>query len=87
VHEVAKRLSKDLGQVLVIWGVQRGHIVQPKSNFQDFELSAKDIAELNALEHHKRLIFPVHWGFNIFDKSGEDAVKKATKDVAESIQV
>lgn len=31
VHELAERLKKDPGQVLVSWGVQKGHVVLPKS--------------------------------------------------------
>lgn len=31
VHELAKRLGKDQGQLLVSWGVQKGHVVLPKS--------------------------------------------------------
>jgi diketogulonate reductase-like aldo/keto reductase len=88
VHEVAKRLGKDPGQVLVSWGVQTGHVVLSKSvtasriarNFQDFEIPAEEMAELNALERHKRFNFPMRWGFDIFDEAGEEAVREAAKD-------
>jgi diketogulonate reductase-like aldo/keto reductase len=91
VHEVGKRLSKDPGQVLVSWGVQTGHVVLPKSvtasriasNFQDFEVSREDMAELNALERHKRFNFPMRWGFDIFDEAGEEAVRKAAEEAGE----
>jgi diketogulonate reductase-like aldo/keto reductase len=91
VHEVAKRLGKDPGQVLVSWGVQSGHVVLPKSvtasriasNFQDFEIPADEMSELNALERHKRFNFPARWGFDIFDEAGEEAVKKAATKAGE----
>ena len=91
VHEVAKRLGKDPGQVLVSWGVQTGHVVLPKSvtasriasNFQDFQIPAAEMDELNALERHKRFNFPMRWGFDIFDEAGEEAVKRAAKDAGE----
>jgi diketogulonate reductase-like aldo/keto reductase len=91
VHEVAKRLGKDPGQVLVSWGVQTGHVVLSKSvtasriarNFQDFEIPAEEMAELNALERHKRFNFPVRWGFDIFDEAGEEVVREAARDAGE----
>ena len=91
VHEVAKTLGKDPGQVLVSWGVQRGHIVLPKSvtksrivsNFQDFEIPDAQFAELNALERHKRFNFPARWGFDIFDEAGEEIVRKIAKEAGE----
>ena len=92
VHEVAAKLGKDPGQVLVSWGVQRGHVVLPKSvtasriasNFQDFIIPDEQMAELNALERHKRFNFPAHWGFDIFDEAGKNFVKKAAQDAGES---
>lgn len=91
VHEVAKKLGKDPGQVLVSWGVQRGHVVLPKSvtpsriesNFQDFVIPEEQMQELFALERHKRFNFPARWGFDIFDEAGEQSVKKAALDAAE----
>lgn len=91
VHDVAKTLGKDPGQVLVSWGVQRGTVVLPKSvtasriasNFQDFVIPDAQFAELNALERHKRFNFPARWGFDIFDEAGEEFVKKAAKDAGE----
>jgi diketogulonate reductase-like aldo/keto reductase len=95
VHEVAKKLGKDPGQVLVSWGVQRGHIVLPKSvtasriasNFQDFIIPQQEFAELNALERHKRFNFPARWGFDIFDEAGEETVKKAAKEAGEENKI
>ncbi|RDW62391.1 alcohol dehydrogenase-4 [Coleophoma cylindrospora] len=91
VHEVAKKLGRDPGQVLASWGVQRGTIVLPKSvtpsriasNFQDFVIPDEQYKELNALERHKRFNFPARWGFDIFDEAGEEVVKKAAKDAGE----
>ena len=95
VHKIAERLSKDPGQILVSWGVQRGHVVLPKSvtasriasNFQDFIMPEEQFAELNALERHKRFNFPARWGFDIFDEVGEEAVKRAAKDAGEENKV
>lgn len=36
------------------------------------------MAELDALERHKRFNFPAHWGFDIFDEAGEIKIRKAT---------
>ncbi|KAH7370039.1 alcohol dehydrogenase [Rhexocercosporidium sp. MPI-PUGE-AT-0058] len=91
VHEVAQRLGKDPGQLLVSWGVQRGHVVLPKSvtpsriasNFQDFVVPEEEMQELFALERHKRFNFPARWGFDIFDEAGEEFVKRAALDAAE----
>jgi len=91
VHEVGKKLCKDPGQVLVSWGVQRGHVVLPKSvtdsriasNFQDFEIPEAEFAELNALERHKRFNFPARWGYDIFQELGEEAVKKIAREAGE----
>jgi len=88
VHELAKQLGKDPGQLLVSWGVQRGTIVLPKSvtasriesNFQDFVIPEAQFAELNTLERHKRFGFPAFWGCDIFDEAGVEAVQKAARD-------
>ena len=52
-------------------------------NFQDFEIPPEEMAELNALERHRRFNFPMRWGFDIFDEAGEEAVKKCAKDAGE----
>jgi diketogulonate reductase-like aldo/keto reductase len=91
VHEIAKTLGKDPGQILVSWGVQRGHIVLPKSvtasriasNFQDFVIPDEQMAELNALERHKRFNFPARWGFDIFDEAGDETVQRIAKEAGE----
>ncbi|KAH7127613.1 Aldo/keto reductase [Dactylonectria macrodidyma] len=57
VHGIAKITGKEPGQVLVSWGIKRGFSVLPKSvkvsriesNFQAFDLSDEDYAELTAL--------------------------------------
>ena len=92
VHEVAKKLDMDPGQVLVSWGVQRDTVVLPKSvtekriigNFQDQVLPDSAMQKLNAMERHKRFNFPARWGSDIFDEAGEEAVKKAAKETAAS---
>ncbi|KAI5840159.1 alcohol dehydrogenase [Morchella snyderi] len=92
VHELSKRLGRDRGQILVSWGVQKGHVVLPKSvtksriesNFQDFIIPEVEFEELNALERHKRFNFPAHWGYDIFDEAGDERVKQAALDWAEA---
>ncbi|KAH8657194.1 NADP-dependent oxidoreductase domain-containing protein [Tricladium varicosporioides] len=91
VHEVAKKLGQDPGQVLVSWGVQTGHVVLPKSvtesriksNFNDEILPEWAMRELNSLERHKRFNFPARWGFDIFDEGGVETVKKIAQEAGE----
>lgn len=91
VHEVAKKLTFDAGQVLVSWGVQSGHVVLPKSvtesriksNFDDAKLPDWALKELNTLERYKRFNFPARWGYDIFGEVGADVVKKAAEDAGE----
>jgi diketogulonate reductase-like aldo/keto reductase len=91
VHEIAKKLGKDPGQVLVSWGVQRGSIVLPKSvtasriesNFRDLVIPPEYMSELDALERHKRFNFPTRWGFDIFEEAGTEAVQKIAKEAGE----
>lgn len=91
VHEIGKKLGKDAGQVLVSWGVQRGSVVLPKSvtasriasNFQDFIIPDEEMAELNALERHKRFNFPARWGFDIFEEAGTENVQKIAREARE----
>ncbi|TVY86277.1 Aldehyde reductase, partial [Lachnellula willkommii] len=91
VHEIAKKLQLDAGQVLVSWGVQKGHVVLPKSvtesriksNLNEVELPGWAMKELDALERHKRFNFPARWGYDIFDEAGADAVLKAAENAGE----
>lgn len=91
VHSVAKKLGMDPGVLLGSWGVQRGHVVLPKSvtpsriasNLKVQQLPEDAYAELNSLERHKRFNFPARWGYDIFDEAGEETVKKAASDAAE----
>jgi diketogulonate reductase-like aldo/keto reductase len=79
----------------VSWGVQRGQVVLPKSvtasriasNFQDFVIPEEQMAKLNALERRKRFNFQSHWGFDIFDEAGVEAVKKIAEDAAEKNKI
>jgi diketogulonate reductase-like aldo/keto reductase len=85
VHEVAKDLGVDAGQVLASWGVQRGTVVLPKSVTEKRIISNREVKELpqaafdklNALERHKRFNDPSsRWGYDIFDEV-ENVEKKA----------
>lgn len=88
VHDVARSLGMDPGQVLVSWGVQRGTVVLPKSvtekrikgNFQDKLLPESAMDRLNALERHKRFNFPAAWGHDIFDEAGQKEVLRIARD-------
>jgi len=60
VAAIAERLGRTPAQVLIRWSLQRGVIVLPKSTHRerieqnaqvfDFELSAEDMAALDALD-------------------------------------
>lgn len=65
ITDIAQQHQKTAGQVVLRWHIQRGNIVFPKStsaerivqNFDifDFELSAEEVAVIDALESNKRL--------------------------------
>ncbi|KAK2757277.1 hypothetical protein FQN54_004791 [Arachnomyces sp. PD_36] len=88
VHAVAHELGMDPGQVLVSWGVQRGHVVLPKSvtekriigNFQDRVLPDGAMDRLNKLERAKRFNFPIRWGYDFFDEYGAAEAKKIARE-------
>ena len=91
VHELGKRIGMDPGQVLVSWGVQRGTVVLPKSvtpsriasNFKDQILPDDVMAELSALERHKRFNFPANWGDDIYEEAGQGNVTRIAKEKGE----
>jgi diketogulonate reductase-like aldo/keto reductase len=91
VKEIGARLGMDGGQVLASWGIQRGHVVLPKSvtpsriasNLKVQRLPLHAFEELNALERSKRFNFPARWGFDIFDEAGEETVKKIAMSLGE----
>ncbi|THX70842.1 putative aldehyde reductase I [Aureobasidium pullulans] len=91
VHEVAKSLDMDPGVVLGSWGVQRGHVVLPKSvtpsriasNLQVKKLPQEAFEKLTSLAKHKRFNFPARWGYDIFDEAGQDSVTKAARAAGE----
>lgn len=90
VHEIAKSLNVDPGQLLVSWAVQRGTVALPKSvtekrirsNFEDVNLPGQAMARLNALERNKRFNFPARWGADIFDEVGEEEVRRIAQESA-----
>lgn len=91
VHEIAGKLGLDIGQVLVSWGVQTGHVVLPKSvtetriksNFNAVELPDWAMKELDGLERHKRYNFPARWGYDIFDEAGKEEVLRIAREAGE----
>lgn len=88
VIEVAKGVGKSPAQVLIQWAVQRGTSVLPKSvtpsriaeNFEDFELSAEDVAKIDALNRNHRYNMPARLGVNVFGEHSEEFLKKARSD-------
>lgn len=65
LHEIGKKYGKSWAQVLIRWDLQREVVTIPKSNTPsrikenadvfDFELSAEDMAAINALDQNKRV--------------------------------
>lgn len=65
INELAKKYGKTPAQIVLRWDIQHGVVTIPKSskphriqeNAQlfDFELSAEDMARLDALDQHKRI--------------------------------
>ncbi|RAK95924.1 Aldo/keto reductase [Aspergillus ibericus CBS 121593] len=95
VHRVANELSLDPGPLLASWGVQRGTVVLSKSvtpsriaaNLQVRQLPEAAFAQLNSLERHKRFNFPGHWGYDIFEEVGEEAVRQTALDAGPTNKV
>ena len=64
VKEVAEKLGKSTGQVLIRWALQRGTVVIPKSTnparieqnlaVLDWEIPAEEFKQLSSLEHQQR---------------------------------
>ncbi|VUC31393.1 unnamed protein product [Clonostachys rosea] len=88
VAEIAKKTGLDIGQVLYSWGVQRGHVVLPKSvtpsriesNLQVHKLPEDVFEQLNGMERNKRLHWQSQWGYDIFEEVGEAEVKRIAKE-------
>lgn len=65
VQSIAKEVHKSPAQVIVRWNIQQGVVTIPKSitptrieeniNVFDFELSQKQMDQLNALNQNKRI--------------------------------
>lgn len=90
VAELGTRTGLDKGQLLYSWGVQRGHVVLPKSvtpsrietNLKVQELPPDVYQALTGLERHKRYNWQSRWGFDIFEEVGEEEIKKIARDSA-----
>ena len=95
VHDVAKQLDRDPGEILYSWGIQRGTVVLPKSVTPSRIASNKRVkalpddafAKLNSLERHKRFNTSAHWGYDFFDEIGEEKIKKTARDAGPSNKV
>lgn len=90
VHEIAKELDMDAGQVLVSWALQRGTNVLPKSvtekriisNVKVKELPQQAYERLNGMEKHGRYNEPSgRWGYDIFDEYGAENAKQKAKEL------
>jgi diketogulonate reductase-like aldo/keto reductase len=74
---IAKKYDKTPAQVILRWAVQRGTIAIPKSvtpsrideniAIFDFELSEKEMDQINDLDQSHRFVNPLNWGFSYFD--------------------
>ncbi|KAI9340710.1 NADP-dependent oxidoreductase domain-containing protein [Pilaira anomala] len=76
LEKIAKAHDKSIAQVLISWGITRGSVlpksVNPervKSNIETFELSEKEIQEINDISktHTQRFVKP-NWGVPVFDE-------------------
>lgn len=66
VENIAKKMNKSTGQILIRWGLQRGYVVLPKSSNPDrlkqnldvfdWELSSEDFEALCKLEPQKKAV-------------------------------
>lgn len=79
VMDIAEKIKKSAGQVLLRWAVQRGTVVIPKTNRKermvenlsvfDFELSAEDMTAISGLNRNQRFNDPGNFceeAFNTF---------------------
>ncbi|KAI0023058.1 hypothetical protein F4780DRAFT_777181 [Xylariomycetidae sp. FL0641] len=85
----SKQVVNGPERAFIVWGVQRGTVVLPKSvtpsriasNLQVKELPDEVFQQLNGLEGHKRYNVQARWGFDIFEELGDAAVKKVARDL------
>ncbi|KZO92311.1 Aldo/keto reductase [Calocera viscosa TUFC12733] len=92
VQSIAKKIGATPAQVLIAWGVARGFTVIPKSvqkeriesNFAQVDLSAEDVALINAIGKKQYLRFNIPYNFNPrvnVNLFGEPAEKDAKHQV------
>jgi diketogulonate reductase-like aldo/keto reductase len=75
ILNLAKKYEKSPAQILLNWGIQRGHVVIPKSSTekrlkenlesQNFQLSKEDVEAISSLNSNDRLVNPKNWGFGL----------------------
>ncbi|KAI9017419.1 NADP-dependent oxidoreductase domain-containing protein [Gaertneriomyces semiglobifer] len=66
IGEIAKKHGKDVGQIVLSWGVQRGTVVLPKSvheeriksNHAIVDLTEEDMAKINNIKERHRFVNP-----------------------------
>ncbi|BEI81675.1 hypothetical protein CcaverHIS002_0208350 [Cutaneotrichosporon cavernicola] len=90
VKEAAKRVDRDVGQVLIAWAAKQGFVVIPKSvtpsriasNFQTFELGDNEFQEISAWGHKNRVRsntpceYNPRWPIDVFGEAVEQQYKK-----------
>ncbi|KAB8364838.1 hypothetical protein FH972_024701 [Carpinus fangiana] len=88
VARMSSQTGLDGGQLLASWGIQRGHVVLPKSvtprriesNLRVQGLTSDVFEALTGLERHKRFNFPAVWGADIFGEVGQEAVDRKARE-------
>jgi alcohol dehydrogenase (NADP+) len=76
ILDMAAKYAKTPAQILINWAIQRRTVVIPKSvtperikeNFQvfDFDITAADVAQIEALNQNLRFLVPGSWGIPYF---------------------
>lgn len=93
INEIAKKLNKTPGQVVLQWNLQRHISAIPKAeqvshmleNLQvfDFDLSREDIAKIEGLDQGVRFLCPQKiWGLPLFpEETGECGMEQAVREM------
>ncbi|KAK2597876.1 hypothetical protein N8I77_012631 [Diaporthe amygdali] len=88
VIELAEKLGKTPGQVVLSWVVQRGIVVltksvtpsRIKSNLEVFELPADALEKVNSLDRNHRYNLPARLGVDIFGDAKPEVIEKAVAE-------
>ncbi|KAJ0119632.1 ldehyde reductase 1 [Diaporthe amygdali] len=88
VIQLAEKLGKTPGQVVLSWVVQRGIVVltksvtpsRIKSNLEVFELPADALEKVNSLDRNHRYNLPARLGVDIFGDAKPEVIEKAVAE-------